>query len=60
MDRLFWALVIPEFSCRQVHGRIIFERIDTPHHSPPLIIIVRFGQYWRRIHVEMFIYPHTV
>ena len=59
MDRRFWALVIPEFSC-QVHGHIIIERIDTSHLSPPLTITVRFWQSWRRIHVEMFVYPYTV
>ena len=58
MDRLFWTLDIPEFSC-QVHGTIIITRIDNPYVSPPLTVSVRYWQSWRLIHTRLFVYPYT-
>ena len=58
MDRLFWALDIPELEC-QVRGNIIITRIDTPYVNPPITVSVRYWQFCRLIHASFFVYPHT-
>ena len=58
MNRLFWALNLPGFSC-QVQGHILIEEILNPYFPPPLKICVRYWQSWRLVRADLFVSPES-